>query len=136
MKLIDKYTKEQFLELFKKLRSNNEVARFLKISTPSVKRLKKEFGITSNDYEYFHKGKPAWNSGKGYRSFCEICNKEIIAPKKKKRRFCSRECNHIWFKKEYTGEKFKGSKNPNFGNGEVLKKRYANGSIKKKPFTS
>lgn len=75
----------------------------------------------------------AWNSGTGYKSNCEVCSKEIRAEPSKKRRFCSRDCNHIWFRKTYSGDKFKGKNNPNYGNGESLKRAWKEGKFDNRP---
>jgi len=117
---IDKpYTKEQFIQLFLEHKSNKGVAKHLGWSTSLVSRFKTELGITKEYYPNALLGRPSWNTGLAHSSNCELCDAVIFASKKKNRRFCSVNCFSFWCSEAYSGDKFAGEKNPNYGNDKV-----------------
>ena len=127
-KIINKFLEPEELKvLFKLYKSSQEIANFLKVSVPTVKRAKKIAGITREDYEHFATGKPSWNSGTAYEQSCFECGAHFKAPRNKKRKYCSRECTAKMLSRLNSDGRLKGSKNPNFGNGNALAKSWKEG---------
>jgi endogenous inhibitor of DNA gyrase (YacG/DUF329 family) len=83
------------------------------------------------------KGKVPWNLGlkKFSETNCEICGTSFLHSLSRKRRFCSRKCSAVHFRRIYSDGRFLGKSNPNFGNRKV-KEAWKAGKYEKRQITN
>lgn len=128
-KLNAQFSRDELIELLNIHKGKRQTSKALNVSDSTLDRVLRLKKINRKDYKNPLIGRKAWNSGTASRFLCEMCNKEFTAEPSKKRRFCSRICSGKWFKIEYAGDKFSGNKNPNFKNGDALRKAWKEGKF-------
>jgi len=132
--------KDVLMSLMVKENSSYKTAKILGVSQSTILRAKKHFEIKYDGRRNKKVSKKkigilkqyglnSWNDGLAERekTVCLFCKKEFEHSSSKIRKYCSIKCTNLSLSKRYSGEKFSGKNNPNFGNGEKLKQAWKNG---------
>ena len=125
-------TKDELYEELKNSKDRNDLANKFGVSTACITNARVRLGIK---YNYLtERKKPVVKTKRKPPSIksCEICGTGF-KPERKRSRFCSRKCSGVHMSRLYSDGRLCGENNPNFGNGEKLKKAWERGDYDARP---